>query len=83
MKAFIESSKAFLKNNLVTICVLALIALTAYGYELFNIHITIDEENAALRSSITLGFIEQGRVGAYVISRLLLPKQVIPSSRSR
>jgi len=78
MKAFIESSKAFLKNNLVTICVLALIALTAYGYELFNIHITIDEENAALRSSITLGFIEQGRWGAYVISRLLLPKQVIP-----
>jgi len=37
MKAFIESSKAFFKNNLVTICVLGLIALTAYGYELFNI----------------------------------------------
>ena len=36
MKSSIESTKTFLKNNLVTICMVALIALAAYGYELFN-----------------------------------------------
>ena len=78
MKAFIESSKAFFKNNLVTICVLALIALTVYGYELFNINLTIDEELLGLRTEISPGFITSGRWGGFVLTKLLLPKQVIP-----
>ena len=78
MKAFIESSKAFLKNNSVTICMVALIALAAYGYELFNINLTIDEELAALRTEINPGFIPSGRWGLFVLTKLLLPKQVIP-----
>ena len=74
MKAFIESSKAFFKNNLVTICVLALIALTVYGYELFNINLTIDEELLGLRTEISPGFITSGRWGGFVLTKLLLPR---------
>ena len=56
----------------------ALIALAAYGYELFNINLTIDEELAALRTEINPGFIPSGRWGLFVLTKLLLPKQVIP-----
>ena len=78
MKSSIESTKTFLKNNSVTICMVALIALAAYGYELFNINLTIDEELAALRTEINPGFIPSGRWGLFVLTKLLLPKQVIP-----
>ena len=57
MKSSIESTKKKIKNNSVTICMVALIALAAYGYELFNINLTIDEELAALRTEINPGFI--------------------------
>jgi len=78
MKAFIESTKTFLKDNLVTICVLGIIALTAYGYELFNIHITIDEENEALQSTVKEWQIANGRWGAFILLKTFFPMRVIP-----
>ena len=78
MKTFNESAKAFIKSNLVTIGTVAFFALAAYGYELFNINLTIDEELAALRTEINQGFIPNGRWGLFLLTKLLLPKQVIP-----
>ena len=78
MKTFNESAKTFIKSNLVTIGTVAFFALAAYGYELFNINLTIDEELAALRTEINQGFIPNGRWGLFLLTKLLLPKQVIP-----
>lgn len=54
------------------------ILIATYGYELFNVNITIDDEIAALRYGVNPSFITSGRWGVYLLTKLLLPKQVIP-----
>ncbi len=69
---------AYLRENLLLILMIGLGILASYGFELFNVHITIDEEFAALRNEINPAFITSGRWGLYLLTKLLLPKQVIP-----
>ncbi|MDB6062783.1 MAG: hypothetical protein JWM78_2886 [Verrucomicrobiaceae bacterium] len=66
-----------LRQNLYLVAVLAAILLAAYGFELFNLNLTIDEEVHAF-SSQTDRWIEQGRWGMYFLNTLLIPQPVIP-----
>lgn len=75
---FLLKVKARLGKNAFLICALAAIALAAYGFELFNFNITIDEEAHATYSSATLDWIRQGRWGMYLLTRYLIPYTVIP-----
>ncbi len=56
---------------------LSTVALACYGFELFNLHLTIDEEVHAYASR-SEEWIQQGRWGMYLLSRFLFPQPVIP-----
>jgi hypothetical protein len=60
------------------LCVLGIVALAGYGFELFNLNLTIDEEVHAIHSGPLLQWIEQGRWGMYFLNRFLLPYTVVP-----
>ncbi|MFZ1547779.1 MAG: glucosyltransferase domain-containing protein [Candidatus Nitrotoga sp.] len=67
----------FLRNNATLIGFLGAIALAAYGFELFNLHLTIDEELHSYASN-SLEWIKQGRWGMFLLSYFLFPQPVIP-----
>jgi hypothetical protein len=66
------------KKNANLILGLAIVALCAYGFELFQLNLTIDEEIHATYSAATLDWISQGRWGMYLLNRLLLPYTIVP-----
>ena len=68
----------YLKLNTNLIFGLISIALCAYGFELFNFNLTIDEEVHANYSSAVVDWISQGRWGMYILNKLLLPHTIIP-----
>ncbi|MBI5293986.1 MAG: glucosyltransferase domain-containing protein [Chloroflexi bacterium] len=76
--AFLLNLQAYLSENVVLIFALAAVALAAYGFELFNFNITIDEEAHATYSVPTLDWIRQGRWGMYLLTRYLIPYTIIP-----
>lgn len=78
LKISTERIKAYLKDNIFLIVFFWGIVLAAYGFELFNINLTIDEELAALRTEVNQGFVTSNRWGLYILTKVLLPKQVIP-----
>lgn len=67
----------YLIQNLVLVMVFISIAIAAYGFELFNLNLTIDEEVHAFSSQADR-WIEQGRWGMYLLNRFLLPQSIIP-----
>jgi hypothetical protein len=68
---------SYLNQNLILITVLFSIVIAAYGFELFNLNLTIDEEVHA-GSSRANQWIKQGRWGMYLLNCFLLPQPVIP-----
>ncbi len=68
----------FLKQNAYLIVTLSAIALFAYGFELFNFNITIDEEVYAATYGPTINWLLQGRWGMYLLNKFILPYTVIP-----
>jgi hypothetical protein len=80
-KKIFESYKkatCYLQENLFLFFLLGLIILASYGFELFNVNLTIDEEFGAFRTEINPAFVTSGRWGLYLLTKLLLPKPVIP-----
>jgi hypothetical protein len=77
----IESSlidaQQYISKNSTLVFVLAIILLAGYGFELFNLNLTIDEEVHALSIRFD-DWISQGRWGMYLLHRFLLPQPVIP-----
>jgi hypothetical protein len=71
------SISGFLRRNIPMISALGAIALAAYGFELFNLHLTIDEELHAYANN-SQEWIKQGRWGMYLLSYFLFPQPVIP-----
>ena len=78
INALITKQKLFLCNHRIDFLFFIIVYLSAYSFELFNIHITIDEELSALRTSINPAFVTSGRWGLFLLSSLLLQKQIIP-----
>jgi hypothetical protein len=68
----------YLEENKYVIIFISLAALCAYGFELFNFNLTIDEEVAANLSGPNLAWISQGRWGMYLLNKFFLPFTVIP-----
>lgn len=74
----ITKLKKYLQDKSFIILIIVLVALTAYGFELFNLNLTIDEENASIQSTANTWRLESGRWGGYLLNKLLFPLQVIP-----
>jgi len=69
--------RRFIAENKLLLAALAAVTLSAYGFELFNMNLTIDEEVFVFSSTPPVWFI-QGRWGMYLLNRFLLPYPVIP-----
>lgn len=78
LNGFITKSKNLLIKNKNVIILILIIAIFNYGFELFNINLTIDEEIAAARTDIDIGRISNGRWGLYFLNKILVPFSVIP-----
>ena len=70
--------KDYLKDNLQIILITVVVALAAYGFELFNLNLTIDEELASMLSSAPIERLEKGRWGMYFLNQFMFPFTVIP-----
>jgi hypothetical protein len=71
--------KDYLKKNEKIIIASVLIAIVAYGYELFNFSLTIDEEVETFRRAIEKNeLISTGRWGAYLLNLIIIPATVLP-----
>jgi len=68
----------YLKGNAYLVFVLSIVALMAYGFELFNFNLTIDEEIHALFSGPAYPWVVQGRWGMYLLNKFLLSYTVMP-----
>lgn len=68
----------YVRGNLPLISGLAILAVMAYGFELFNFNLTIDEEIHSTYSGALLAWIQQGRWGIYLLNALVMPKTIIP-----
>lgn len=75
---FINRVRIYMQKNNTTFVFLGIVLVVSYGFELFNINLTIDEELAALHTQINPGFISSGRWGLYLLTKIFFPKQVIP-----
>ena len=67
-----DSLSNYLKEHCRLAALLSGVAIAAYGFELFNLNLTIDEEIHAFASQDTM-WIAQGRWGMFVLNRLLIP----------
>jgi hypothetical protein len=74
----ISKTYSYLKDNWLIIILMIAIALAGYGFELFNLNLTIDEEIASIQSSPSIWRIATGRWGMYYLNKLLFPFSVIP-----
>ncbi len=71
--------KGYLKKNEKIIIASILIAIFAYGYELFNFTLTVDEEVDSFRRAFEKKeFILTGRWGAYLLNLIIIPTTVLP-----
>jgi len=67
----------YLKEHGLLVALLSGVAIAAYGFELFNLNLTIDEELHGFTSHDTM-WIAQGRWGMFLLNRLLIPYPTIP-----
>lgn len=67
----------YLKDNIFVIISISLVALCGYGFELFNLNLTIDEEVWAAYAA-PIVWISEGRWGMFLLNKFLVPYPVIP-----
>lgn len=60
------------------IITLALVVFIIYGQELFSLHLTVDEENAANSFGPSNSFLPSGRWGLFLFTKIFLSRPVIP-----
>lgn len=75
--AFIFRIQNYFNQNVLLVSTLVAVLIAAYGFELFNLNLTIDEEMHAISSQLGR-WIEEGRWGMYLLNRFLIPQPVIP-----
>jgi len=76
-KSLSASSKGYWKKNSTIILILAIIIIAAYGFDLFNLNLTIDEEIHSFYNPPET-WIRQGRWAIYLLRKLLLPYTTVP-----
>jgi len=72
-----DLARKYLREHSPLVAVLAIVAIAAYGFELFNLNLTIDEEIHAFWSQANV-WIAQGRWGMFLLNTLLIPYPIIP-----
>lgn len=60
------------------IITLALVVFIIYGQELFSLHLTVDEENAANSFGPSDSFLPSGRWGLFLFTKIFLSRPIIP-----
>jgi hypothetical protein len=79
VEAYAAGLQRYLKENFALVAALAALAVAAYGFELFNLNLTIDEEVRAFQpASDRYVYISHGRWGLFLLDKFLLPYPVIP-----
>jgi hypothetical protein len=79
MNDFTTKINNYLNNNRTIIIYSLLFAVIAYGYELFNFSLSIDEEGYLFKSAINeMHWIRLGRWGTYLINLILFPHSLLP-----
>lgn len=76
----VEKIKCDIKTNRYWLVYLVLISVIAFGYELFNFSLTIDEELYAVKTSTSqaVGWVQEGRWSMYLLSYLFPVNSIIP-----
>lgn len=69
---------AYIKQNFHVVIGLGIIVLVAYGFEMFNFNLTVDEEIYAIKMISDKLWIGEGRWGMYILNKLLLPYSIVP-----
>jgi hypothetical protein len=77
LKSLADRSKTYLKKNGTVILILAIIIIAAYGFDLFNLNLTIDEEVHSFYNPPET-WIRQGRWAIYVMRKMMLPYTTVP-----
>jgi hypothetical protein len=77
IESYLKDTQQYFRENTTLVVVMALILVAGYGFELFNLNLTIDEEIHAF-SGRYAEWVSQGRWGMYLLHRFLLPQPVIP-----
>lgn len=74
---YISAVRGYLKEHSSLVAFLAFLGVAAYGFELFNLNLTIDEE---VQAFLPYGrhYISHGRWGLFLLNKFLLPFPVIP-----
>lgn len=72
-----DLARKYLREHSPLVALLAIVAIAAYGFELFNFNLTIDEEIHAFSSQANV-WIAQGRWGMFLLNTLLIPYPIIP-----
>lgn len=77
IEAYVSETLGYLKENASLLAVLASLAVAAYGFELFSLNLTIDEE---VQAFLPYGrhYISHGRWGLFLLNTFLLPFPIIP-----
>jgi hypothetical protein len=66
-----------LREHSLLVALFSIVAIAAYGFELFNLNLTIDEELHAFWSQAN-AWIAQGRWGMFLLNRFLIPYPIVP-----
>lgn len=74
----LDKFSVFIKAHTALLIFLSLAGLIAYGYDFFSFSMRMDSENHAVYYGPQLAWISQGRWGAYLLNKLLLPDTVMP-----
>jgi len=69
---------SYVEENAKLLIALAIVVMAAYGFELFNLNITIDEEIHAAYSHSTTAWVQQGRWGMFLLNKFIFPYTIIP-----
>jgi hypothetical protein len=74
-----EPIKRFIATNRNIILYSVLIAIVAFGYELFNFSMSMDEETTSfIPAAGRLFYIQIGRWGTYLLNLVLFPESLVP-----
>jgi len=77
LKSLAVRFKVYLKKNGAVILILAIIIIAAYGFDLFNLNLTIDEEIHSFYNPPET-WIRQGRWAIFLMRKLMLPYTTVP-----
>lgn len=76
--SFVYVTKNWLRQNKLLLAALISVTAVTYGFELFNLNITIDDEMSMLKAGPDLILVAIDRWAAYLLSALFLPYPALP-----